>query len=83
MFVGPSRGLTSSLVVTWASSSSRADGQSFGPCSSPQSYTSLSAGQHTFAVRAGDAAGNTDATLSSYTWTIQSIVMISFKSVFG
>jgi hypothetical protein len=46
------------------------DSGSFTACSAPKSYTGLSAGQHTFSVRATDAAGNTDATPASWTWTI-------------
>lgn len=39
-------------------------------CSSPKEYTGLAAGEHTFQARATDAAGNTDATAASRTWTI-------------
>ncbi len=46
------------------------DGGEFAACTSPQAYTSLSAGSHTFQVRATDTAGNTDPTPASYTWTI-------------
>lgn len=38
--------------------------------SSPQSYSSLADGSHTFRVRAVDAAGNADATPATYTWTV-------------
>ena len=48
------------------------DGGTFAPCSSPKNYTGLSDGSHTFSVRATDAAGNTDASPDSYTWTIES-----------
>jgi hypothetical protein len=34
----------------------------WSPCSSPQSYSSLADGAHTFEVRASDEAGNTDPT---------------------
>ena len=43
---------------------------SFGPCSSPKSYTSLADGSYTFSVRATDAAGNTDATAAARPFTI-------------
>jgi hypothetical protein len=46
------------------------DGGSYGVCTSPKSYTGLAGGSHTFAVRATDAAGNTDPTPATYTWTI-------------
>ena len=39
-------------------------------CSSPETLGALGAGSHTFDVRATDAAGNTDATPASHTWTI-------------
>jgi cysteine-rich repeat protein len=47
------------------------DGAGFSPCSaSGKSYSNVSIGSHTFQVRATDAAGNTDATPASYTWTV-------------
>ena len=49
----------------------RLDGAAFAACASPQGYTGLAAGAHTFDVRATDAAGNVDATPASSTWTIQ------------
>jgi RNA polymerase sigma factor (sigma-70 family) len=45
------------------------DGSGFSPCSSPKGYQGLATGQHTFTVRATDAAGNTGAP-ASYSWTI-------------
>ncbi len=46
------------------------DGVSYQPCTSPKSYTNLTAGSHTFSVQATDAAGNSDPTSARYTWTI-------------
>jgi uncharacterized protein (TIGR03382 family) len=50
------------------------DGASFGPCTSPMSYSSLAEGSHTFQVRARKANGNTDPTPASHTWTVDSLV---------
>ena len=46
------------------------DGSRWSRCTSPKSYSSLSRSKHTVRVRATDAAGNTDATPVSYSWTI-------------
>jgi uncharacterized protein YhfF len=46
------------------------DGGAYASCSSPKTYSGLAPGTHTFQVRATDPAGNTDATPSSHTWTI-------------
>jgi Right handed beta helix region len=47
------------------------DGSSWAPCTSPRSYTSMAVGAHTFTVRAKDAAGNTDLSPATRSWTVQ------------
>ena len=46
------------------------DSSSFASCASPQNYSNLGDGPHTFAVRAIDGAGNPDPTPASYTWKV-------------
>jgi hypothetical protein len=46
------------------------DGAAYAACSSPKAYTGLATGSHTFAVRATDAASNTDPTPATRTWQI-------------
>src|SRR5919197_4423409 len=43
----------------------RLDASDFASCSSPKTYTGLAVGQHTFSVRATDAAGHVDQTPST------------------
>jgi hypothetical protein len=45
------------------------DGGSWSSCTSPQNYTGLSLGSHTFQVQATDQAGNTSAP-APYTWLV-------------
>jgi glucose/arabinose dehydrogenase len=74
---GPS-GTVSSTSASFAFTSNesgsvfacRLDGGTWGACSSPKAYSALAAGAHTFEVRATDAAGNSDSTPASRTWTI-------------
>jgi hypothetical protein len=46
------------------------DAAAYAPCTSPATYSALSAGSHTFAVRAKDQAGNVDASPATATWTV-------------
>jgi hypothetical protein len=50
------------------------DSGAYSGCISPKSYSGLSVASHTFSVRATDAAGNTDATPDTYTWTITAAI---------
>jgi hypothetical protein len=47
------------------------DSRPWNDCASPASFGSLAAGAHTFSTRATDAAGNTDPTPASRTWTVE------------
>jgi hypothetical protein len=49
------------------------DGGAWTGCKSPQSYSGLAVGNHTFRVRASDASGNVDTTPSSYSWTVEAV----------
>ena len=71
--------LTNSLTGTFTFSSPspdlagfecRLDGGAFAACTTPDTLTGLSAGPHTFEVRAVDTAGNRDPSPASYTWTV-------------
>jgi hypothetical protein len=72
-------GTVSSRDATFAFSSSEAgssfqcslDGVTYSTCTSPKTYTGLSNGNHTFRVRATDAAGNNDPTPASRTWKVR------------
>jgi uncharacterized delta-60 repeat protein len=48
----------------------RLDGAAWAACASPQGYSGLSIGVHTFDVRATHPVGNTDSTPASYSWTV-------------
>src|SRR5215210_2904185 len=74
---GPS-GTTADSTATFAFSASEpanfqcsVDGGAFAACGSPHTTGALPDGQHTFAVRAIDLAGNIDPTPATYTWTIR------------
>jgi len=49
----------------------RLDGGGWESCSSPKSYSSLSRGDHTFAVRARDSVGNQESDPATRTWKVE------------
>ena len=53
------------------------DAGDFNPCASPATYSGLSDGSHTFAVRATDVAGSIDQTPATLTWNIDTAVPAS------
>ncbi|WP_445149191.1 Ig-like domain-containing protein [Baekduia sp. Peel2402] len=74
---GPSGTITtSSASFGFTSSESgstfecKIDAGSYASCTSPKAYTGLANGSHTFSVRATDAAGNTDASAATSTFTV-------------
>jgi hypothetical protein len=78
---GPSGAVnTASASFTFSSSTAGStfecslDNATFQSCTSPQGYTGLADGQHTFAVRATDTAGNTDPTPATRNWTVDTLV---------
>jgi hypothetical protein len=46
--------------------------EDWSPCASPQTYTGLAKGPHTFEVRATDQAGNTDPTPATASFSVDS-----------
>jgi large repetitive protein len=58
----------------------RLDGSAFQRCSGPgtATYTGLSVGQHSFGVRAIDAAGNVGPE-QVYSWTVRSLILITIN----
>ena len=67
---------------TGASFSCSLDGATATACTSPQNYSGLSAGNHTFTVTATDTAGNTDPTPATSTWTIAGTASLLFNDGF-
>jgi len=49
------------------------DSGSYTACTSPQAYTSLTEGSHTFMVKATDTLSHTEPTPPSYTWVVDTL----------
>ncbi|MEA2291492.1 MAG: large repetitive protein [Solirubrobacteraceae bacterium] len=49
------------------------DAEAYAACPVAPSYTSLADGEHTFTVRATDAAGNADPTPATHTWKVDTV----------
>ena len=56
-----------------ASYQCRLDSGAWTGCTSPQAYTGLADGPRSFAVRATDAAGNTEEPPATFDWTIDTV----------
>ena len=50
------------------------DGSAFNACSSPQTYSGLGQGSHTFSLKAQDTAGNQSAA-ATFTWTVNTTTL--------
>ena len=76
---------SSSATFTFSDSESgvsfrcQLDGAGFSACTSPQSYSGLADGLHSFQVKARDAAGNESAP-TSYGWTINAPPLVTLSA---
>jgi hypothetical protein len=72
----PSSSTSASFAFTASESGStftcKLDAAASAACTTPKAYSALSAASHTFTVTATDAAGNTDASPATKTWSVQS-----------
>jgi hypothetical protein len=74
----PTGGTTYTSTATFQFTSTEAgssfscnlDGAAFSSCTSPQTYSGLTQGPHTFAVKATDLSGNTDPSPATASWTV-------------
>jgi hypothetical protein len=74
---GPSSSTSTSASFSFTASAPatafdcRLDGGTWVVCSSPESYSGLATGTHSFEVRAWDSAGSPDPTPASWAWTVK------------
>ena len=70
----PSTSTSASFAFTSSESGStfacQLDTGAYAACTSPKAYSGLTTGSHSVSVRATDAAGNTDASPATWTWSI-------------
>jgi peptidoglycan/xylan/chitin deacetylase (PgdA/CDA1 family) len=59
-----------SATATGVSFDCKLDAADWAPCASPQAYSGLGDGSHTFAVRAKDSDGNVDQSPATRTWSV-------------
>jgi hypothetical protein len=79
--VTPSASHTSSLSISFAFSADQTgvafwcalDGSAAAKCTSPQNYTGLVNGSHTFSVYSQNASGVNETPPKSYTWTVDTV----------
>jgi hypothetical protein len=72
----PTRDNTPSFVFSsepGATFECKVDTGAYGNCTSPRTTAALADGSHTFAVRATDAAGNTDGTPATQTFVVDTV----------
>ena len=56
------------------------DASEWGDCSSPETYTGLTFGNHSFSVKAIDEAGNEDSSASGWNWLINAEADVEINS---